>query len=134
MMIAQTTRQRPTSMVERNAFTLPLELEIGVKPDGRADHLLAKLGPDTPWGDRQIAARKLGYMRSREAVPAILDVLAADPFWMVRCSMIQALERIGDPRAIPTLLEVAEGDRFQVVRSHAIKAIGKLAEKEQASV
>jgi HEAT repeat protein len=130
-MNAQTTRQRPASMAERNPFTLPLEIEV--KPHGRADHLLAKLGPDTPWGDRQIAARKLGYMRSLEAVAILLDFLPADPFWMVRCSMIQALERIGDPKAIPALQQVAEGDRFQVVRSHAIKAIGKLAEKERAS-
>jgi HEAT repeat protein len=46
---------------------------------------------------------------------------------MVRCSIIQALEKIGDPRAIPTLREVAVNDRFQVVRSYATKAIEKLS-------
>jgi len=53
------------------------------------------------WGDRQIAVKKLGNMRSPEALSGLLDALLADPFWKVRCAMIQALERIGDPGAIP---------------------------------
>ena len=64
-----------------------------------------------------------------EAVPGLLDALLGDPFWMVRCAIIQALEMIGDPWAIPTLREVAENDGFQVVRSHAAKAVERLSEK-----
>ena len=91
--------------------------------------LLADLEPDRPWGARQSAARKLGYMGSRAAVPALVKALPEDSFWMVRCAMIQALEKIGDARALPTLRQVATADHFQVVRSHAAKAAVTIAAK-----
>ena len=83
--------------------------------------------PDVSWGDRQMAARKLGTLGCPEAVPGLLEVLPADSFWMVRCAIIQALERIGDAGAIPTLRDVAETDGFQVVRSYAAKAVERLS-------
>lgn len=107
--------------------TLPVVIEV--QPDPKLEQLLADLSPDTPWGDRQIAANELGYMRSLESLPVLLAALPVDPFWMVRCAMIQALERIGDPRAIPTLRHVAESDGFQVVRSYAAKAIERLSQE-----
>jgi HEAT repeat protein len=91
--------------------------------------LVADLSPETPWGDRQNAARKLGYLGNPEALPGLLDALPDDNFWMVRCAIIQALERIGDPGAIPTLRQVASGDGFQVVRSYAAKAIERLSKR-----
>jgi len=89
--------------------------------------LLVNLAPDTPWGERQIAAKNLGYMRNPEALPGLLAALPTDSFWMVRCAIIQALEMIGDPGAIPTLCEVAKNDGFQVVRAYAAKAIVRLS-------
>jgi len=74
-----------------------------------------------------MAAKRLGYLRDPGALPALLQALLTDPFWMVRTSIIQALEMIGDPAAIPTLEEVACRDSFQVVRSYAKKAIERLA-------
>jgi HEAT repeat protein len=50
---------------------------------------------------------------------------------MVRCTIIQALESIGDPRAIPTLREIAKRDGFQVVRSYAFRAIGRLSQEDK---
>ncbi|HSG15536.1 MAG TPA: HEAT repeat domain-containing protein [Anaerolineae bacterium] len=95
--------------------------------DGRAlAALLADLGLDRPWGTRQSAARKLGYMGCRAAVPDLVEALPGDSFWMVRCAIIQALEKIGDARALPTLRQVAASDRFQVVRSHAAKAVATI--------
>ena len=104
-----------------------LPLDLVVQPDIKLYALLADLSPDTLWGERKIAAQKLGDMRDPEALPGLLDALPADPFWMVRCAIIQALEKIGDRRAIPTLQAVAESDGFQVVRSHAAKAIKRLS-------
>jgi len=49
-------------------------------------------------------------MRNPEATPGLLAALPTDPFWMVRCAIIQALEMIGDPGAIPTLREVAKSN------------------------
>ncbi len=125
-MLAVNLDQRPQVVDKMNTFTtLPIAIEV--QPDRKLDKLLADLSPETPWGDRQIAAKKLGYMRSPEAVPGLLEALPVDPFWMVRCAIIQALERIGDPVAIPTLQEVASNDGFHVVRSYAAKAIERLS-------
>jgi HEAT repeat protein len=105
--------------------SLPLIFEI--QRDQKLDKYLSNLSPDTPWGDRKTAAQQLGSMRCQEAVPGLLEVLPTDPFWMVRCSIIQALEMIGNPNAISTLRAVAENDSFQVVRSYAVKAIDRLS-------
>ena len=104
---------------------------IVVQPDHKLIALLSDLSPDTPWGLRQTAARKLGYMRSTEALPSLIAALPKDSFWMVRCAIIQALAMIGDPGAIPTLRDVANSDSFQVVRSYAAKVSEKLSQKGQ---
>ena len=108
-----------------NTFT-KFPAVIDVQPEPKLEALLANLTSDTPWGERQIAAKKLGYMRNPEALPGLLTALPTDPFWMVRCAIIQALEMIGDPGAIPTLQKVAKNDSFQIVRAYAEKAIERL--------
>ena len=121
--------QHPQVLDKMNTFTtLPMDIEV--QPDCKLAALLAALTPDTPWGERQIAARKLGCMRNLEATSGLLAALPGDPFWMVRCAIIQALEMIGDPRAIPTLQEVTKNDGFQVVRSYAAKAIERLHQEK----
>lgn len=127
MMLLVNLDQRPHGVADvMNTFTsLPIAIEV--QPDRKLQRLAADLSPDTPWGDRKIAAQKLGSMRSREALPWLLAALPGDPFWMVRCAIIQALVMIGDPGAITTLGEVARNDGFQVVRSYAAKAVGKLS-------
>jgi len=123
-MFATTLDQHP-QVVDKVYKTTPLVLVV--QPDNKLNQLLADLSPDTPWGERQIAARKLGNMRNPEALPGLLAALPADPFWMVRCAIIQALEKIGDPGAIPALQETVDKDGFQVVRSYAAKAIERLS-------
>ena len=126
-MLAVNLDQRPQVVDKMNPFTTyPIAVEV--QPDRKLYKFLADLSPDTPWGDRQIAAKKLGSMRSQEALPGLIDALPADPFWMVRCAIIQALEMIGNPGAIPTLRKVAHNDGFQVVRSYAVKAIDRLSQ------
>ena len=105
-----------------------LLIGVDVQPEPKVKTLLADLTPNTPWGKRQMAAKRLGHLRSTEAVPGLLATLPVDPFWMVRCAIIQALEMIGDVKAIPTLREVAKHDNFQVVRSYAAKAIERLSQ------
>jgi HEAT repeat protein len=124
-MVTVNTYQHPVAADKKNVFTaFPPVVET--HPDREPDALLANLTPDTPWGERQSAARRMGYMRDPEALPGLLAALPADPFWMVRCAIIQALEMIGDPGAVPTLREVAKNDSFQVVRAYATKAIERL--------
>jgi HEAT repeat protein len=105
----------------------PISLPIKAKRDHKLENLQSALSPSRSWGERKNAAQQLGYGRYDQAVPALLKALPNDPFWMVRCAIIQALEMIGDPAAIPVLDEVAGQDGFQVVRSHAAKAVERLA-------
>ena len=132
-MLPVNVNQTPQLVDEMNTFE-SFQVSIEVQPDPEAGKLLVDLSPETPWGDRQIAAKRLGYLRSPEALPGLLNVLPSDPFWMVRCAIIQALEMIGDPRAIPTLQEVVMCDGFEVVRSHAAKAIERLSQGEKYQV
>ena len=132
-MLTANFNQRPEVADQMNAHWTPT-LVLVVQPDTKLYKFLADLSPDTPWGDRKIAAQKLGSMRSPEALPGLLDALPADPFWMVRCAIIQALEMIGESGAIPTLREIANSDGFQVVRSHAAKAIERLSQEAQEPI
>ena len=105
---------------------LTLPIAVGNEPDYELEALVADLSPSKPWGDRKIAAERIGNLRVQGALPALLTALPRDPFWMVRCAIIQTLEKLGDPRSIPTLQKVAKMDSFQVVRSYAAKAVKRL--------
>ena len=124
-MLTVNINQHPKADLINAFITSPIKAEI--QPDRELNELLVDLSPDTSWGDRQIAAKKIGCLSNPEALPGLLDALPADPFWMVRCAIIQALVRIDDPRAIPTLQKIETSDGFQVVRSHAAKAIERLS-------
>jgi len=110
----------------KNFSYAQLPLVLVTQPELKLYRLLADLSPETSWGDRKIAAQKIGNMRNSEALPRLLDTLQTDSFWMVRCAIIQALEKIGDPDAVSTLQKVAAKDGFQVVRSYALIAIQRL--------
>jgi len=123
----QTNLNQHTEVFQKMNPFWELPVTNKVQPDTKVKQLLADLSPDVSWGDRQMAARKLGTLGCPEAVPGLLEVLPADSFWMVRCAIIQALERIGDAGAIPALRDLAETDGFQVVRSYAAKAVERLS-------
>ena len=115
-----------TQILEKTKVVPTIAFPVERTQDPKLAKLQRDLNPAKPWGQRKIAARQLGYARTAQAVPALLKALPNDPFWMVRCAIIQALEMIGDPAAIPVLEEVALQDGFQVVRSHAAKAVERL--------
>ena len=123
----QSTITQTHDVLNRMQVSSTIKLQIEVPVDSRIGRLAAQLSPENPWGERKAAAQKLGYIRSTEALPALLDALLSDPFWMVRCAVIQALEFIGDSTAVPALLMTAQNDSFQVVRSHALRAVERLS-------
>ena len=100
---------------------------VEVLPENELNLLATELSHDTPWADRQDAARKIGQTREPEAMIILQTALVNDPFWMVRCVIIQALESFGDPRVIPTLQEVAANDGFAAVRTAAEMAVNRLS-------
>ena len=101
---------------------------IVLKADPVVAELLAELSPEKPWWDRKVAAHQLGSMRSEAALAGLLAALPTDPFWMVRCAIIQALESMGDPGAIDVLKDVAECDSFAIVKGYAEAAIERLSQ------
>ena len=111
---------------EKTRIATQISFPVKAKRDHKLERLQSELSPSNSWGQRRNAAQQLGYGRYEQAVPGLLKALPNDPFWMVRCAIIQALEMIGDPTAIPVLEEVAVQDGFQVVRSHAAKAVERL--------
>ena len=119
-------KYQETQVYEKIRIATPLSLPVKAKRDRKLERLQLDLSPSRSWGERKNAAQHLGYGRYDQAVPALLKALPNDPFWMVRCAIIQALEMIGDLAAIPVLEEVAAQDSFQVVRSHAAKAVERL--------
>jgi HEAT repeat protein len=116
-----------TDVVEKSNLNLLFKVNYEDNHLHELEQLTKCLTPDSPWGDRQIAAKKLGYKRDSRALPCLLYALLKDPFWMVRCSIIQAIEMIGDQSAIPVLMEALMNDSYQVVRSYAAKAIQRLS-------
>jgi HEAT repeat protein len=126
MYSATLTQQLPIEDKFRPSWIFPARAVV--QRDLQVVELLADLSPEVAWGDRQRAARRLGNMRSREALPELLTALGQDPFWMVRHTIIQALEKIGDPAAIPALQDAARNDGFLTVRSYAEKAVTILSQ------
>ena len=59
-----------TEVDARNLFTtLPLADEI--RPNQELENLLSNFSPETPCGDRQVAAKKIGSTLNPEALPAL---------------------------------------------------------------
>jgi HEAT repeat protein len=125
MLYMNITDERQANNETREFPTWPLAAYLEV--DFLASQMLADLSPDVPWDVRKGTAKRLGDCGGVLAVQGLLEHLPSDPFWMVRCAIIQALERIGDPQAIPTLKKVAKNDRFRIVQSYATKAIQRLS-------
>ena len=100
------------------------EREEGIKKELEA--LLQNLATNSEWYERKIAAQKIGRMRYADAIPGLANALDNDPFWLVRCAVIQALAAIGDPRAIPALRKAEKDDRFQIVKSCASAVVKSL--------
>jgi HEAT repeat protein len=73
---------------------------------------------------RQEAARALGEMSDRRAVPHLIQALG-DKYTKVREAAAAALGRIGDERAAPHLVQ-AFGDQSVRVRSEAVKALSQI--------
>jgi HEAT repeat protein len=74
--------------------------------------------------ERLAAARALGELRAKEAVPPLIQALD-DRYAKVRVAAIDALARIGDERAIPPILRMAAAKQYHV-RTSAGRALGHI--------
>ena len=53
------------NIVERKIFTS----QVAVRQENELDLLLEQLSPETSWGERREAARRIGMLRNPEALP-----------------------------------------------------------------
>jgi HEAT repeat protein len=74
------------------------------------------------WKDRERAADALGWTRSPEAVPVLLEALG-DLSWRVQYEAVTALGRVGSGEALPMLAAVRQEHWFGPVRRAAARAI-----------
>ena len=77
---------------------------------GEAAPLLMEALTDDNMEVRNSAAMFLGWIESKEAIPALLQVAAADSNLRVRKSALQALENIRDPGAVLPLIRLLNDD------------------------
>lgn len=76
---------------------------------------------------RRDAARQLGRLGDKRAVPVLIEVVQTEKFDVVAEIAIEALGRLGDERAIPVLREVyGDASRDQYVRDAAATALRRL--------
>ena len=93
----------------------------------KLDRLLRELGSDDK-DDREDAAKDLGKLEDRRAVPALVDVLHRDPEEDVRQEAAEALGRIKDRSALSALRWAERHDPEEDVREEAEKAIEKITD------
>jgi HEAT repeat protein len=107
------------------AVTLPVSVET--QTDDVLGQLLDTLSTSPYWPERQAAAIRLGDLGGDEAHAGLVAALPDDPFWMVRCTIVQSLERIGKADSMPVLQATAERDPNQVVRQYAAATVQYLS-------
>ena len=66
-------------------------------------------------------------MRKKEDISTLLEALPEDRVWIVRNSIIQAIELISNRDPIPALQVVANNDSLREYRLRARKAINHLS-------
>jgi len=79
-------------------------------------------------GDRKDAAKRLGKLEDRRAVPALIEALRRDWEEDVREEAAEALGRIGDRSALPALRWAERQDEEKDVRKEARKAIERITD------
>ncbi|HYG76177.1 MAG TPA: HEAT repeat domain-containing protein [Planctomycetota bacterium] len=77
---------------------------------------------------RQACADTLGRLRSRKAVPVIMENLKAEKSYPVRGAYMDALGAIGDRSAIPLLKAKLESDEIETLKSHAALALARMGD------
>jgi HEAT repeat protein len=99
-------------------------VEPGIKVDGSAITALCERLSDTDDGIRLRAARGLGILKGKAAVPVLLTALRQDQTNAVRFEIIRSLGKIGDGSAAPDFMNYL-GYNDTKVRNEAIFVIGR---------
>ncbi len=85
--------------------------------------------------ERRDAARKLGRLGDKRAVPVLIEIVETEDFDAIAEIAIEALGKLGDDSAIPALQAVhADKSRDRYVRNLAAKALSQLGVKPKVEV
>ena len=103
--------------------------EPGVPVDPSAVTALQQRLQDTEEGIRIKAARALGVLRGKAAIPAMLDSLNQDRSNTVRFELIRALRKTGDPSVAKDLMNYVSYSDSKI-RSEAVFTLGRLRYRE----
>jgi len=77
---------------------------------------------------RRSCAETLGVLRSRRAVPIIIENLKTEKSYPVRATYMDALGAIGDRNGIPILKSKLESDEIETLKSHAALALARMGD------
>lgn len=79
------------------------------------------------------AVESLIELEAEEAVPALMEVVEADPSPEVQRAAVEALGRLGDPQAVPVLVAYLDARR-EAPPLNAIWALGNLGDPEALGI
>lgn len=104
-------------------------IEPGIAVDANAVSALCDRLQDVDDGLRLKAARALGILKGKSAVPNLLDALRRDQTYAVRFEIIRSLRKIGDDSAAKSLMSyLAYNDNKS--RNEAVFTIGRFRYRE----
>lgn len=93
--------------------------------DSAVEHLVYQLS-DTNKDKRSKAAKALGDIKDKTAVPALINVLSNDTSWGVRRDAAGALGSIGDVDAVTWLILALHNDQSYRVKQGVAWALGEI--------
>lgn len=102
---------------------------LGKLGDERAVEPLIRLLRARDFGTRVAAAKALGKLRAREAIPALVESVDEGPEDVMRAWSIDALGKIGSDEVVPKLIETL-GSEHRGLRRTAAAALAEIGDQE----
>lgn len=107
-------------------------VEPGIKVDPSAILALRNRLQDADEGIREKAARGLGVLKGRDAIPVMLYSLRQDKSNLVRFELVRSLWKIGDPTVAKDLMSYVDYGDFKV-RNEAVYTVGRMRYRDGVS-
>ncbi len=106
-------------------------VEPGIKVDPGVIAAFRNRLQDGDDGIRQKAARGLGILKGRDAIPVMLDSLKQDKSSAVRFEIVRSLRKIGDFSVAKDLMQYVDYSDFKI-RNEAVYTVGRMRYREGA--
>ncbi len=107
---------------------------LGAAQDSVVGPVLLRMLSDSDEMVRNEAAESLGLVRYSPAVGVLVDLLRADPSWLVRASVAEALGSYPGHGAAALVECVRDTDEYGAVRRYAIDSLGRRGELTRSEI